>query len=311
MGLPPLQSQDFFNIAQGMQGNSPQKADGFAVDVVPSTTGLGSRQSGLQNRNVGTNTRKLVHWLVPEGPIIEMYCNPRQIVYNDTKNIEPQRTKGGYVIQYWGEGLSVLDITGTTGTSGIEGINVLRDIYRNEQLAFDPYALFLAAKHNQDTFAGDVFGIGSAFNSGDSFLDALTGASEEANPKASRQGPTLASLATQVEMYWSGEVYRGFFNSFSVTESAENLGFFDYTMRFTVTQKRGYRRNFLGWHRSATDGPSNSSPIYGPPHTFTGIVSGGNTSPTRIKKNTLSEGIKGIKDLGEGIADFSKDLLNI
>ena len=70
--------------------------------------------------------------------------------------------------------LSILDITGTTGTSGIEGINVLYDIYRNEQLAFDPFALFLAAKNNQDTFAGDIFGIGSALDSGDSFLALLS-----------------------------------------------------------------------------------------------------------------------------------------
>jgi len=308
MGFPPLQSQDIFNSAQALQGQGPQPADGFSADVVPSATGLGTRTGSLRSRVGGTSTRKLVHWLVPEGPIVQMYCNPQQIVYNDTKNIEAQRTKGGFVIQYWGEGLSILDITGTTGTSGIEGINVLRDIYRNEQLAFDPYALFLAAKNNQDTFAGDIFGIRSAFSSGDSFLGALVGASEEANPKATRQGPTLASLATQVEMYWSGEVYRGYFNSFTVTERANNLGLFDYAMRFTVTQKRGFRRNFLGWHRSATNGPSNSNPDYGPPHTFGRLIGNGQISPSRIEQTTLTEGFSQIGDFVEGVGDAIGDL---
>jgi hypothetical protein len=290
MPLPPLQSQDIFDSAQALQGQSPAPADGFALEQVPSSTGLGTRTGSLRSEVGGTTTRKLVHWLVPEGPIVQMYCNPQQIVYNYNKDIQTQRTKGGFVIQYWGEALTLLDITGTTGTSGIEGINVLHDIYRNEQLAFDPYALFLAAKHNQDTFAGDIFGLGSALSSGDSFLGALMGASEEANPKATRQGPTLASLATQVEMYWSGEVYRGFFNSFNVTERADNLGLFDYTMRFTATQKRGYRRNFLGWHRSATNGPSNSNPLYGTPHTFGRAVDGNIISPARIEPTTLTEG---------------------
>lgn len=303
MPLPPLQPQSIFNSAQALQGSNPIPADGFSAATVPSSTGLGTRTGSIRNRVGGTTTRKLVHWLVPEGPIVGMYCNPQQIVYNDTKNIESQRTKGGFIIQYWGEGLSVLDITGTTGTSGIEGINVLRDIYRNEQLAFDPFALFLAAKKNQEASFGDIFGVGSAFDSGDSFLGALTGASQEATPTASRQGPTLASLATQVEMYWSGEVYRGYFNSFTVTERAENLGLFDYAMRFTVTQKRGFRRNFLAWHRSATNGPSYSNPEYGVPHTFGRSIEGSVAPPARVTQRTLTEGFNQIGDFVSAIGE--------
>ncbi|KKN61311.1 hypothetical protein LCGC14_0523020 [marine sediment metagenome] len=297
MGLLPLQSQDLFNSAQALQGQNPIPADGFSADVVPSSTGLGSRTSSVRSKVGGTTTRKLVHWLVPEGPIVQMYCNPQQIVYNYSKNIENQRTKGGFVIQYWGEALTILDITGTTGTSGIEGINVLHDVYRGEQLAFDPFALFLAAKTSKDTFSGDIFGVESAFSSGESFLGALSGASEASSPSAAKQGPTLASLATQVEMYWSGEVYRGYFNTFTVTERAENLGLFDYAMRFTVTQKRGFRRNFLGWHRSATNGPSSSNPLTGPVHTFGRSVDRNVMSPRRVEQTSLTEGFSQIGDL--------------
>ncbi len=286
MPFPPPQSQDIFETALQFQGSNPQRADGFAVANVPGTSGLGTRTSALKSGLTGSPTRKLVHWLVPEGPIVEMYCNPQEIRSNYKKNITPQRTKGGFVIQYWGEELTVLDISGTTGTSGVEGINVLYDIYRNEQLAFDPFALALAAKSNQETFAGDIFGIGSAFSSGDNFLDALTGAAEEAFPKAANQGPTLASLATQVEMYWSGEVYRGYFTSFAITESANNIGMFNYQIGFTVTQRRGLRRNFFAWHRSATSGPSNSDPEFGRPHTF-GALGGGIVSPPARATQTV------------------------
>jgi hypothetical protein len=281
---PPSGSSDLFDIAQQFTGGSPQSADGFQATQVPSTTGLGTRQGRIPSDRTAVTGRKLVHWLVPEGPIVQMYCNPQDIRYDYSKNISSQRTKGGWILQYWGENLTTLNINGTTGTSGIEGINVLHDIYRNEQIAFDPYALFLAQKQSQDTYAGDVFGIGSALSGGGGFLNALVGASEQAFPQAAQQGPTLASLAFQVEMYWSGEVYRGFFTSFSVMESVNKLGMFDYTINFTVTQKRGFRRNFLAWHRSPTAGPSNSNPEFGPPHSFGGLIDGSINPPRRLER---------------------------
>jgi hypothetical protein len=54
----------------------------------------------------------------------------------------------------------------------------------------------------------------------------------------------------------------------NVEESATKLGLFDYSMEFTVTQKRGLRLNFMPWHRSAVNGPSNSDPAFGPPYSF-------------------------------------------
>jgi hypothetical protein len=267
MPAPP-QSEDYFDSALTLLGGDPSRSDIYN----PSSSGLGTRQAKLRNELSAQSTRKIVHWMVPEGPIVQMYINPQNIVTAYAKDIQSTRTKGGFVIQYWGEKLTRLTINGTTGTSGIEGINVLYDIYRNEQLAFDPYALFLASKQKQDTYAGDIFGIESALSSTDNFMSALVGASEEAIPQAAKQGPTLASLATRVEMYWSGEIYRGYFESFNVTESVNHLGMFNYDIVFMVTQKRGYRRNFLAWHRSAVHGPSYSDPTFGPPHTFGKLI---------------------------------------
>jgi len=269
----PQQSDDAFGIAgQFLGGVDPNYSDGFQAQNILSASGLGTRQGRLPQGRVGAHNRKLMHWLVPEGPIIQMYINPQQVIYTYSKNIENQRTKGGYSIQYWGEALTTLDISGTTGTSSIEGINVLLDIYRNEQIAFDPYGLFLAAKQHQDTFAGDIFGSNSALSSGENFLDALAGASQAAFPQTTKPAPTLASIASQVELYWSGEVWRGYFNNFTVTEDAKNIGMFNYSMKFTVTQKRGIRQNFFAWHRSAVSGPSNSDPRMGTPHSFNNLV---------------------------------------
>lgn len=267
-----MASRDFFDIAGQFLGDNPQNIDSFQSSIP---------KSPYTPNRAGTTTRKLMHWLVPEGPIVQMYVNPQTVNIVHAKDISQQRTKSGFVLQYWGEKLTTIKLAGTTGTSGIEGINVLYDIYRHEQLTFDPFALISAAKQDKDTFAGNIFGSGSALSSDESITSALFGSIEQSTPMAARKAPTLASLAFTVELYWSGEVYRGYFNSFSIDESAERLGLFNYNIDFVATQKRGFRQNFLGWHRSAINGPSNSDPIHGTPHSFSTLTDEAPTVPSR------------------------------
>lgn len=258
---------------------------GFAASQVPSESGLGTRQSRIPNNRPAVNARNIMHWLVPEQPIVQMYVNPQNVTYSDKKDIFSQRTKGGFTLQYWGEAITVLRLTGTTGTSGIEGINVLRDVYRSEQLALDPYALFLAAQQDQTSLEGLGSSIGNAIG-GDigSAVGSVAGSllqsgANAANPNPTRPTPSLAQFAFTVELYWSGEVFHGYFSSFNVTESADNLGMFTYDIEFLATQRRGFRQNFLAWHRSATSGPSQSNPQFGTPYSFGSLVSGDQATP--------------------------------
>lgn len=296
----PLQPRDTFESANRILGDQATKVgssfnsgqnQSFNAASFPSQSGFGTRQSRVPNNRLATTKRKLIRWLVPEMPIVEMYINPASIIYNHTKQIAEQRTKSGFSLQYWGENLISLTIQGTTGTSGIEGINVLHDVYRNEQLAYDPYALALQAERDRqeqsdldfDLFGGNlsagslIGGLGGIVS--DAAGSILGSAASILSPQRNstginRSAPSLASLAFCVEMYWSGEVHRGYFKSMQVTESAQNLGFFDYTIEFKATQKRGFRQNYLGWHRSATSGPSNSNTIYGTPHSYAGLTDG-------------------------------------
>lgn len=267
---------------QGISGSLVDGGYGFVGRQPPSQSGLGTRQSQVPPTKGAVTTRQVMRWLVPERPIVEMYINPKQVVYNYKKNITQTRVKGGYVFQYWGEDLTTLTINGTTGTSGIEGINVLLDVYRNEQLMFDPYALFLQAERDKASQQdvdnllfgdGGVFGLNNVPILGDvvgSAIDTING-SIASNVVNARNKPTLASLAFTVEMYWGGEVYRGFFESFNVTESADNIGLFDYNFTFKVTQKRGFRNNFLAWHKHPSYGQSNWS-RGGPPLSYGRLV---------------------------------------
>jgi hypothetical protein len=288
MSILPFSSSELGAVAGTLADAGANLANGsFQAPNQPTQSGAGSRQSSLASNRPAIETRNLIRWLVPETGIVQMYINPNSISYKSNKNISSQRTKGGYVLQYWGEELTKISIAGTTGTSGIEGINVLEDIYRNEQLAFDPYALaFEAETYKNSSLENSSV---KAIQWTGAIADLVSDATNSSISVANRAMPSLAQFAFTVEMYYSGWVYRGYFTNFNVMEKADRLGLFDYDMEFVVTQRRGWRENYLGWHRSATDGPSNSDK-YGPPHSFNGIAKN-NVQGNSVPAATIISGI--------------------
>ena len=274
------------NAAAGVvRGSLSNEAQGFTNTAsLPSPSGNQLRQSKIAPLRSANIVRNMVRFFLPELGIVEMYVNPQNIQYEDKKHIpSPTRTRGGYIVQYWGEELGTLSIGGTTGSSGVEGINVLYDVYRNEQVAMDALALAVEAAKDKES-SGDLMdsllgsdnlltGIGNAIGAGvDALFSQVTNVIQTGSIDPSVPKPTLASIAFQTEIYWSGWVFRGFFTSMSVTESADKLGLFEYKMNFTVTQKRGMRLNFMPWHRSATEGPSNSDPSFGPSYSYSTLA---------------------------------------
>ena len=268
----PIQPVNLLGQAQAAVSNTTGR-------VPPSSSGDGTRQNRIKPNRTGSHVRNLVKWFIPETGIVDMYINPENITTADKKVITKQRAKGGYVLQYWGEELTALTIKGTTGSSGVEGINVLFDIYRGEQVAFDPFALALSASLDRSNAEnsllgdspGDILG-GLTAGIGEDILDLTANALQNGSTTPTRPTPTLASLAFSVEMYWSGWTYRGYFTDFTLTESAQKIGMFDYSMTFMATQRRGFRSNFMAWHRSPVSGPSNSDPTLGTPLSISQLV---------------------------------------
>lgn len=246
---------------------APENKGGFEARTRHSADGDGLPFQKQSINNIGSVKRNIISWLVPEFGIVKMYINPQNIQFSDKKLINQVKTKGGYTLQYWGEELTNIKLNGTTGSSGIEGINALYEIYRAEQLAFDTQGLVLDSE--QSIGLAD-----SIANSATNFLDGLGGVGSLAadvfglnspsNSLATKNIPSMAQYAFTVEMYYSGAVYRGFFTDMNVTESADNFAF-QYSIGFMVTQKRGYRRNYLPYHRHP-QGPSDENS----PHTFIG-----------------------------------------
>jgi hypothetical protein len=197
--------------------------------------------------DTGAFRRRMLTWRTPHLGYVKMYVNPDLMKISDKKNINSMRTKGGYVIQYAGEALTLINISGSTGSSGIEGINVLHAIYRSEQDAFTGIAQDLETKADQlklDSLTQNNL-LSGEFSTG--FVE--NAVKEAIFNNFDQPIPTLASLAASVELFFQGVLYRGYFTEFSVDEKSASPGLFDYSISFTAFAKQGVRRNFMPWHR--------------------------------------------------------------
>ena len=122
-----MQNMTYFGQTQNLPGNEKVNYPiNSAVDAQNYSKFVNSQ---IPSSQIEYGKRRMLKWLVPERGVVEMYINPQSIKIAHTKNIKHERSKGGFVIQYWGEDLIGITISGNTGSSGIEGINVLMDIY--------------------------------------------------------------------------------------------------------------------------------------------------------------------------------------
>ena len=222
----------------------------------------------IDKPHVGRVAREMVTWKTPHLGYIQMYINPQMLKINSSKIVQSVRTKGGFVIQYGGENLDKIEINGTTGSSGMEGINILQSIYRSEQLAYEGIATALEDQLSNvqlDQTIGNIvtqFGdTGSAAGNNFLFGQNVLQITSQLFSGLNRPRPTLASLASNIDMFFQGVLYRGYFASFSVTEEAERPGWFSYSLEFYAYAKQGSRHNFMPWHKQP-EGPAGQTNPY-------------------------------------------------
>jgi hypothetical protein len=285
------QAQQFLNNRTPLtQSQAEQfKADGFALPATFSADGTGlpfSKVSSFRDAKLKRNT---MAWFIPEFGLVRMFVNPENLTIADRKLIIRDRTKAGYTLQYYGEDLTTITLSGTTGSAGIEGINVLHEIYRAEQYAFDGIGLTLAANNvaadlSQNLISGIGGAIGGAIGNavggvagqpggagvGAGVLGGILGLDSPNNALATRNIPSLAQLAFTVELFYNGVVYRGYFESMTVNERASSFPI-EYQITFIATQKRGYRLNYFPWTHAANQGPSQ----FTSPYSYSGHITEG------------------------------------
>ena len=301
-------TQGLSGVSSALNGANPitqaqnQSNGGFLAGATPEASGNSLPFTSITPSVPGQITRNIITWYVPQFGTVQMFINPQNITYQHKKLINKDKTKGGFTLQYWGEELDQLNISGTTGSSGIEGINALYEIYRAEQYAFDATALSMAANNAATDVANNVsVGLGGAIGqvlggtnlssglTGSGILGGVLGLDQPGTALAPQNIPSLASLAFAVEMYYNGWVYRGFFQDMTVTEKADNF-LLDYQMTFMATQRRGYRSNYYAWSESPAYGYSQ----YNTPHSFNGQVI---SNTNNVTTNTVGAGSQSLGDL--------------
>src|SRR3989344_2580406 len=90
--LQPTDQFDAMNRVVGQQGSLVGEIVGgidrfTGANATPRVNGLGTRQGQISPLRLATPRRKIMRWLVPEQPLIEMYLNPQQVQYNYKKQI--------------------------------------------------------------------------------------------------------------------------------------------------------------------------------------------------------------------------------
>jgi hypothetical protein len=230
-------------------GYSFPEASFTSQDVLNFANNNTNLQNFIDTPKIGEYTRQMLKWKIPKYGWITMFLNPENISIKEGKQITTVRTKAGYIVQYAGEQLTEISLNGTTGSAGMEGINVIRSIYRSEQIAFDD----IAEELNRTGPIAELLqlnrGTSSIISAFPPLGSIVSASSDIALNILSQPFPTLASLAVNIEMYFQGLIYRGYFTSLNVTESSQSPGIFEYNLLFTAYARQGARKNFMPWHR--------------------------------------------------------------
>lgn len=148
--------------------------------------------------------------LLPDDLKLVLHINPSQLQLSYSKNIVRISTMGGWVEQHWGDAINTISLTSATGGfmrlySGLSNTtNPDLGGTRRQTIAYDKYLDFLALFHNN----------GSVYDTNGTIV--LQGA---------------------IKLVYQGGIYIGWFNDFSVTESATKPFQFDISATFTVDKE--------------------------------------------------------------------------
>lgn len=145
--------------------------------------------------------------LLPDGLKMVLHVNPQTMSIKHDRHVERIQTRGGYVEQHWGDKTQSIDFNMTTGgfmrlyTGLTATTGTLSGGSRRQAISYDKFLDMLALFHNN----GSIF---------------------DTHGKIVFQGI--------VKITFDGGVFYGWFNTFSVTESADKPYSFEMTASFEV-----------------------------------------------------------------------------
>ena len=168
---------------------------------------------------------------------LTLLINPNEVSFSSNKKIMPTFTRGGFVVEEWGEEREVLNFSGTIGayyvidpTKGFTGLNRYNrsrsDSFRNLQ------GLFLLYRNN-----GAIHRVKTTTKKISDKLIRNNNFIKEKNIKVFPETRTRIKNLGDVFIYYDSTIYKGSFNEFNITEDAGKPYSLSYTFTFTVEKK--------------------------------------------------------------------------
>lgn len=160
--------------------------------------------------------------ILPEGLRLVLHVNPKSMKFSYNKVVEVIQTLGGYVEQHWGSGANSISFDAATGgfmrlfsgLSNVTGGRTAVDLggTRRETIAYDKYLDLLALFHNN-----------------------------------ARLYDNNGAIVTQgvIQISFDGHLFRGWFDDFNVSETAENPYQFELSANFTIDFEKHLLRSTI------------------------------------------------------------------
>jgi hypothetical protein len=154
-------------------------------------------------------------------PSLTMLVNPTNLEKQYTSLINETRTLGGFVQEYWGEQLTVLNASGRTA------------------MFVDEQGLSNANARNSESYQYFVSLLNIYKNNGKDYYSTYT-------TVASQRNPTRITNFGFINMFFDHKQYQGRFDSFDYSEVADKPFNLDYNFSFKVFNVIGEARFYEG-----------------------------------------------------------------
>lgn len=203
--------------------------------------------------------------LLPEGFKLVLFVNPSSMSLKYTRDVERIQTRGGFVEQHWGDGAQTLDLEASTGGfmrlyTGLSNVTSPATTLgsRRETLAYDSYLDMLALFHNN----GSIY---------------------DTEGRVALQGI--------IKVVFDGGVYLGWFNAFTVTESADNPYRFSMTAGMDIAEEAQVWKTTIGFNSQVDDSRS-SDPEQAQNPTGLGEISDANQRLSNVQGVGLDPSVR-------------------
>jgi len=195
----------------------------------------------------------------PNPPMMTFLINPSTMTSSFSKKVNTSFSRGGYIVEEWGENLDVLNLSGSIGgyyvlKSDLGDITGLSRYDRNRSISFrNLMELFLIYRNNGAIFQNTI--VSSDDNTTNKLIE-----SNIYSPVSKRVPASVRSIKNKivslgdVYLQYDQTIYYGSYDNFSIIEDASKPFNLSFSFSFTVLRRKiTDKREFSYYNQVATE----------------------------------------------------------